>query len=47
MGVLNIHSDKVAVLGTSQQEQQTIIGSLAHYREALEYLIDGQRQLTV
>jgi hypothetical protein len=45
-GVLNIHSDKIDVLGTSPQEQQTIIGSLEHYRMALEYLLDGQHQLT-
>jgi len=46
VGVLNIHSDRVGVLGTSRQEQQTIIGSLEHYRVALEYLLDGQRQLS-
>jgi hypothetical protein len=46
MGVLNIHSEKVNLLGTTKQEQLTIIQSLEHYRVALEYLLDGQRQLT-
>jgi hypothetical protein len=46
MGVLNIHSDKVNVFGSTKQEQLTIIQSLAHYRTALEFLLDGQQQLT-
>lgn len=45
MGVLNIHSEKVDILGTTKQEQLTIVQSLEQYRVALEYLLDGQRQL--
>ncbi len=45
IGVLNIHSDKVNLLGSSEQEQKTIIQNLEHYRVALEYLLDGQQQL--
>jgi hypothetical protein len=45
IGVLNIHSEKVDILGTTKQEQLTILQSLEHYRVALEYLLDGQRQL--
>lgn len=46
MGVLNIHSDRVDGFGTTKQEQITIIQGLAHYRAALEFLLDGQQQLT-
>jgi hypothetical protein len=46
MGVLNIHSDKVDGFGTTEAEQLTIVQSLAHYRTALEFFLDGQQQLT-
>jgi len=41
MGVLNIHSEKVNLLGSSEEEQKTLIQCLEHYRGALEYLVDA------
>ena len=46
-GILNIHSGQTNVLGKDVHEQALIIGSLEHYRAALEYLLDIQRQLMV